>query len=333
MLKFPRVFVVRAMNFYSDLQRIRTGDISQTDINRFIEKLIQIALRFVKYNSGRIKNITNGNFSFLEDIAVDSIVPFFTRSQSDGELFIISRFTSWKPEITTEEEAKYFLIKTISLSVSQRINTLLKEYDPFFSKILDSVNYFIKAQNFNKASIAGKIYITEPEVDADKCRFADRESLCNSPAVLISNKKEMLSSLFSYFRKMYGVPAAIPFYDLIYRIKEINLSGEISRTIHETGEMLEIREITERGLLIVSVKAEESYLRTGKLGKDEFKSMIKALKLIRDDLMDGGINPGLFKYLNETMPALTKVEYELKYHNIFEYLVKLYRQQLAELIS
>ncbi len=320
------------MNFYSVLQKIRTGDISQTDLNRFIEKLIQIALRFVKYNSGRIKKLTNGSSNFLEDIAVDSIVPFFTRNQSDGELFIISRFSSWDPGITNEEEARYFLLKTISLSVNQRINTLLKEYDPFFSKILDSVNYFIKSQNFNKINIAGKIYITEQSGDTDKYFFADRESLYNSPSDLISNKKEMLPSLFNYFKMLYGGPAAIPLYDLIYRIKEINLSGEISSTIQGAGERLEVREIVEKGLVLVSEKASVSYVKTGKLGEDEFRMMMEALRLIGNDLMDGGINPGLYEYLYETMPELTKVIYERKYHNIFEYIVKLYRQQLAELM-
>ncbi len=321
------------MNFYSILQKIRTDDISQTELNQFIEKLIQIALRFVKYNSGRIKKLTIESSSYLEDIAVDAIVPFFTRNQSDGELFIISRFTSWVPEITTEEEAKYFLFKTISLSVNQRINTLLREYDPFFSKILDSVNYFIKSQNFNKINIAGKIYITEEGMDASKCRFADRESIYNSPSVFISNKKDMLPSLFSYFRKMYGSPAAIPLYDLIYRIKEINLSGEISDTAQNTGENLEIKEIIDQGIAIVSRKTAESYLKTGKLRDDEFAKMMEALKLIGNDLMDGGINPGLYYYLYESIPGLTKEEYALKYHNIFEYMVKLYRHQLAELIS
>ena len=320
------------MNFYSELQKIRAGDISQTDLNRFIEKLIQIALRFVKYNSGRIKKLGSENSSFLEDIAVDSIVPFFTRNQSDGELFIISRFTSWEPAITCEEEARFFLLKTISLSVNQRINTLLKEYDPFFSKILDSVNYFIKSQNYKKNNIAGKIYITEPDTDADKCRLVDRDSLYNAPSKLVADRKEMLPSLFNYFMQIYKSPTGIPLYDLIYRIKEINLSGEIYQTVRSNGEKIEIREIIENGLSIVSRKAEDSYVKTGKLSDDEFIMIMKALKLIGDDLMDGGINPGLYHYLCEVMPGLTRPVYESKYHNIFEYIVKVYRQQLAELI-
>ncbi len=321
------------MNFFSDLQKIRNGDISQTEQNRFIEGLIQIALRFVKYNSGRIKRITNESSSILEDIAVDSIVPFFTRNQSDGELFIVSRFSSWEPEITTEEETRYFLFKTISLSVNQRINSLLKENDPFFSKILDSVNYFVKSQNFSKISVAGKIYITEPGVDADECRFVDRESLSSSPSNLITDRKEMLSSVFGYFRKIYSAPAAIPLNDLIYRIKEINLSGEFSSVTRPAGERIEVKEIIEKGLEMVSRKTEEAYLKKGKLREDEFIKMISALRLIGNDLMDGGINPGLYQYLCETMPGITKSTYEQKYHNIFEYLVKLYRQQLAELIT
>ena len=133
------------MNFNSTLQKIQNRDISQTELNRFIEKLFSIALRFVKYNSGRIKRISDEyNSNILEDIAVDSITPLFLKNQSDGNYILITNYENWTPEISTEEDARFFMLKVISLSVNQQISALLREHDPFFSKILDSFKLFYK---------------------------------------------------------------------------------------------------------------------------------------------------------------------------------------------
>ncbi len=301
LLKFEWIYEKREMNYYLLLQKIQKGNIAQAELNRFIEKLIQIALRFVKYNAGRIKKITNeSSGSVLEDIAVDSIVPFFSRKQPGDVLSILSMFNSWQPEITSESEAKYFLFKSISLSVNQRVNAILKEYDPFFSKILDSVNYFIKSQNYEKINVAGRVYIIEPSADKSKCWFVDREMLHNSPSELVRDKKQMLPSIFQHFNKMNGSPAAIPLYDLVYRLKGLNLTGELTQTVQSKREDLEVNEIIEQSFLIVSRKARESYVKTGKLDKNEFIKMMGALKRVGSDMMDGGINPGLYYYLCET---------------------------------
>jgi hypothetical protein len=322
------------MNFYSILQKIQTEDITQTELNRFIEKFFQIALRFVRYNSGRIKKVTSEyNSEVLEDIAVDSIVPLFTRNQGDGRYYIASQFESWVPVITTEEDARYFVIKIVSLSVTQKINTLLKEFDPFFSKILDSVNYFIKTQNYKKTNITSRIYITEQDFTLTRSVIIDRDLLFDSPVDLFISKKDMLPSLFTYYRKSREGSVAIALYDLIYRLKELNFSGQYFQQAEDPSDVLVIKDIINKGFSGVYERIEESYLSSGKLNRDEFTGMMQALRLIGSDLMDGGINPGLYHYLYETMPGLTKDEYEDKYHNIFEYIVKLYRQSLAEIIG
>ncbi len=322
------------MNFYSTLQKIQTGHISQTELNRFIEKLFQIAHKFVKYNSGRIKRIIiEYGSNILEDIAVDSIIPLVSQNRVDGKYFITTKFESWQPAVISEEDAEYFLFKIISLSVNQQISALLREFDPFFSKLLDSVNYFIKSQSYNKINVAGKIFITEPDFNLSHSHFIDREYLFNSPSELFLNKKELLPSLFEYYKEIFDGSIAIPLYDLIYKLKELNTSSDFAQSFSNPAESFEIKEITKKGLESVLVRIEDSYLNKGKLDEKEFFQISEALKLIGNDLMDGGINPGLNYYLFETMPGLTKEAYQTKYHNIFEYMVKIYRQKLVELLN
>ena len=322
------------MYFYSTLQKIRTEDISQAELNRFIEKLVKIALRFVRYNSGRLKNVVNEyQCDVLEDIAIDSIIPLVTESKEQNKMVLSIQFGTWEPEIKNEEEALFFLSKVISLSVNQQISSLLREYDPFFSKILDSLNYYIKSQNYYKKNFAGKLFVVEEYFDLSLIHFVEKEQLFSAPVELFIDKKFLLQSLFVYYKKIFSSPVAIPLYDLVYRLKELSYSNEITGITPDPSESFEINEIIKKGFANVYEKIENSYLKKGKLNENEFFQITEALKLIGNDLMDGGINPGLYYYLSETMPGLTSASYQAKYHNIFEYMVKIYRQKLVELLN
>ena len=54
------------------------------------------------------------------------------------------------------------------------------------------------------------------------------------------------------------------------------------------------------------------------------------LKSLATDLGDGGINPCLYKYLAPYISGLTKEEYQRKYHNILEYLLKQLKRKIAK---
>jgi len=52
-----------------------------------------------------------------------------------------------------------------------------------------------------------------------------------------------------------------------------------------------------------------------------------------EDLMNGGINPGLYNYLSPYMKDLNNEMYKQNYHNIIEYLLKSTKAHIAENIS
>ena len=54
------------------------------------------------------------------------------------------------------------------------------------------------------------------------------------------------------------------------------------------------------------------------------------LECIVYDMRDGGINPGLHKYFLEQFSTITFDDYQNKYQNIFEYLFKVLKKEIAD---
>jgi hypothetical protein len=123
-------------------------------------------LSTLRFNYKRIHKIIDRDELSLDDIAIDSIASLFVRDAEGKFSAITSAFNSWQPPIQTEEEALYFLNKLIQKRVEQHISFLLREFDPFFSKLMDSVNYLIKKNNFKKVNCFGTVYINNSDSES-----------------------------------------------------------------------------------------------------------------------------------------------------------------------
>jgi hypothetical protein len=75
---------------------------------------------------------------------------------------------------------------------------------------------------------------------------------------------------------------------------------------------------------------QETYVNKGKLEKNEADRIKKAIESIVFDMRDGGINLGLHKYFLEIFTELTFEDYRDRYQNIFEYLFKVLKKEIAE---
>lgn len=244
---------------------------------------------------------------------------------------ILTSFKSWEPQIKTDEEAKFFLNKLIQRRVEQHISSLLRESDPFFAKIMDSVNYLIKKHNFSKTNYFGTVYIIISEQIAISGKTIPIEEFEKLAATLFSDKKNLLQSLFNYLSKETIYASAIPLNALIYKLKELNegllIIGEETS---EQNENLEIESILKEALDKTFNKLEESYITNEKLSKNEGVIFKKTLIDLAKDLKDGGVNPGLYKYILANFPGLEEQCYKEKYHNILEYLLKVLKHNIAE---
>lgn len=304
---------------------------SQQLLNVVIERSYHIALRYLRYHQKRILNILNKEEITLQELAIDSIAELFVETEDKGLTSIQETFFKWKPEIKSEDEALFFLNKVVAGKVEQNIFKLLKDEDPFFSKLLDSVTYLIKQNGFHKIQFLGKTFIAEKELNEFSKEFIPSEEFDKLPSNLFTQKKLLLKNLLNYLKLETNFNPAIPLNDLIIRLKQINFGDYlVEDSENVVSKKIEIKEFIDIGLKAVNEKLNLAYFDKNKLTEEEISAIKSALKEIALDLSNGGVSPGLYKYLSPYIKGLSKIEYDEKYHNTLEYLIRVMKNTIAE---
>jgi hypothetical protein len=318
-------------SYYSFFSKLCDGEYSTGELNIFIERLFKIGESYLNHRYSRIKNLVNSSHDTLEEIAIEAIAPLFQNANYNNHFNIVDDIRNWNPPINSENESLFFLNKIISNRMEQHISLMLRESDPFFSKILDSVNYLIRTGGYKKVSYLGKVHITEPDNTNINWIVITDEEFHKIPTYLFCESKTLLKSLFYFIKAETQYFPAIPLNELIFKLKHINLSDYYSSdSVNDISDRIEISEILNSALSFTEDKLKSSYLENGKLTTEEYESLKRALKTLAADLSDGGINPSLYKYLAPYISELTKEEYQRKYHNILEYLVKQLKGKIAK---
>lgn len=306
-------------------------DAYQSRFNSVIEKSYRIALKYLHFNRLRILRILDKEDLTVQELAIDCIASLFVKGNDSELISIRQTFYNWQPPITTEEDCIYFLNKVVASRVEQHLYKLFKEEDPFFSKLLDSINYLIRKNGYHKNHFLGKTFIVEDSTDEFEKSFITSDKFESLPTSLFENKKTLLADLMNHLKTETNFNAAIPFNDLIYRLKHINFSDFlITESTSSTINKMEVSQIVDVGFSFASEKLLTTYFEKGKLNADEKNAFQSALKEMSSDLCDGGLNPGLYAYLAPHILGLNEVEYKSKYHNILEYLLRVMKSKIAE---
>ena len=313
------------------LQKLCDKVYRQGELNEFVEQIINVAQTYVVLRYNRVKYINNLTFDSPKDIAIDAIAPLFQTINDENIFVLTDEIRKWVPPIETEKDAFFFINKVISRRIDQHISFLLRESDPFFSKLLDSVNYLIRTQGFYKSVYLGKTFILENE-DSINDKTISADEFEKLPLNLFLDRKKILLSIFNYLNSETKFFPAIPLNELIKRMKEINLSGFLLIDAAESHNLkeIEIDEIIKRSLGFIKQKINETYVKKGKLSTEEGDVFIKTLTDMAYDLRNGGINPGLYEYYSKYSPELSKEEFLYKYNNILEYVLRLLKEKIAE---
>jgi hypothetical protein len=304
---------------------------SQQLLNAVIEKSYHIAFRYLRYHQRRIINILSREDLTLQELAIDSIAELFVENENEGLTVLQETFIKWEPRIKTEDETLFFLNKVVASKVEQNIFKLLKEEDPFFSKLLDSVNYLIKQNGYQKTHFLGKTYITENVLDEFNKDFITSEEFDRLPSDLFTQKKFLLTNILNHLKSETNFISAIPLNDLVIRLKQINFADYlVADSENVLSRKIEIKEFVDIGLKAVNEKLSLTYLDKNKLTQEEISAIESALKEMALDLSNGGISPGLYSYLSPHIKGLSEADYKEKYHNILEYLLKVMKSTIAE---
>lgn len=313
--------------------KARENQSTHCDVNTLVDTAFKMAVSNLRLMHRRIHKLILYEHLTIDNIAIDAIAPLFIKNETGILNQITDVYAAWEPPIQNEDDAVYFFNKLVSKRVEQHICFLLRQSDPFFSKILDSVNYIIKKNGYNKSSYLGSTYILPADlryISGDVLQYQDMEQL---PAELFKDKKYFIEHIFEFIRRETNHFQAIPLNPLIFRLKVLN--SELFRPENSTNTLtvsLEIDSVINKALVKTFEKLENSYVSKGKLTPEERVKFEKALEDMVNDLRDGGLNPGLYKYLKDHFSGLSEDEYNYKYHNILEYLVKLLKENIAELL-
>ena len=309
------------------LELLKDSVANKKALNLLIENCFKIAIHYVKVNSKKVFRQLNDESESVEDIAIDSIAPLFI-SNSNNELQITRIFRKWGNNISNEQDALFFLNRIISRRVSQRITHILKEADPFFAKIHDSISYLIKKDGLKKQNYFGTTFIIEKKI---KYSVIDSDTFNSLPVNLFINQDKMIGNLLHYIENETEYFPAIPVNSLVKKIKHISFDGYLQSN-DSAGYLLnyEMKESVNLGLNDAKQKLNYSYSKNSKLTETEIKLFESTLNDIAFDLKNGGIKPGLFEYLKFNMPELERDLFHMRYQNILEYLLKIMKKRVAE---
>jgi len=317
--------------YLSFLEMLKDNNFTFREVNFIIESSFKIALHYLNQVNLKIQKIILVDEIPLEDIAIDAIAPLFTRNDRNEFYILKNTFNSWVPPVKSEEEALFLFNTIIANRVEQHITLVLKEADPFFAKIFESINYYYKKENLSKINYFGIVYIVEDanlRVDKNVIKPHEFDKL---PGDLLVDKKLLFKNLFNFLKENTEYLPAIPLNSLVQKIKKINAANFIFEELTENAtDSVELEELVSLGLSSANDKLNNFYVLKGKLSNEEAEFFSKALADMADDLKNGGIKHGLFEYLDPYTENLSRENYHSKYQNIIEYLLKVMKSTISK---
>ncbi len=318
---------------HSLLRNFLSSLISENEFNELIKNSLKICTAILsKRYYNYYPNFFNGDFS-ISDFAIDSISPLFIKDKS-GELPIRRALQNWDKEITDEVAAYFFLSQIIGSRIEQEISKKLKEADPFFGKILRSINHLVETNKIKKVSWFGVVYLVEVEQTGITQKPLEAEFIENLPAsMFVCTNEKIVNNIFHHIKTETDYFPAIPLNALIRKIKQVNgsfLQQNSPESKQENfEEALNVERVINESLNTVNERLEKFYLGKDKLNENETVILKKVLIDLSNDLKDGGISRGLYEYLSPHMIDLSMEDFYKRYHQTLDYLLRLLKKEIA----
>ena len=306
------------------------GQPGQKEINSFIEHCYKLALGFAKHRIKKNPHLYYNSEIKPGDLAIDAVADLLCRGEGDQFAHIISSFQNWQPKITTEEEAAFFVNSLVMRKVNQQYQAALSNYDPFYKKILHSVDHLMKKEKLIKDYYLGRCFICKEKISTLHAPLIDGDSFYELPAKLFMQRKLMLKDVLEYLENELKFFPAIPLHALVQKIKHIDLDPYLFKDYEEEAITFSVDEMIVSSFRKTVKKLEESYISKGKIPPAIGEIFRRSFIEMGDDLRDGGLKPNLYFYIEQVPSELSKEEFHTKYHNIYEYLTKLFKQNIAE---
>ncbi|MBK8946421.1 MAG: hypothetical protein IPM32_14290 [Ignavibacteriae bacterium] len=315
-------------SYFQLLNFLAENKLSKIETNQLVEKIYSFTFFYLRYKNRNLYKVFVAENITLQEMAIDAIAPLFERDGNGRFIKIIKSFNSWEPKINSEEKALFFLNKLAAKSAEKYISELLRNSDPFFSSILDSVNYLITKNNFTKKQILGTTYIVESQDFIKLGSLPDTEFINQLPIEIFDDNSSLLLKLFNFLKENTDKSPAIPLNALVQKLKKIRLSNCYNSEATSFENIPEIESLTQIAYNNTIKKLKETYTEKNKINDFETEAFTNALSNILIDMKNGGISNGLHNYLLDQLPQSNFNDYKNKYQNTFEYLFKFLKNEI-----
>jgi len=314
------------------LNELRSGSINKANLNKLIEYCIRISLIYLKRKyANSLYKLPPG--TDLNELAVDSVVNLFTRN-IENNMGLRTALLKWNNPVTTEAEAQFFIHKIVWHRVEQSLCTFMRESDPFFGRILKTLNYYIKLQGLSKQQYFGIVFVSETTETLNGRIICPDYFFTLDNSLFFEKKDRLFISLLSYLKEYTDYYPAIPLLALARKLKHIKMAEYTGVNITGTIENeYWIYEVTQRALEQSLARLESSYLNKGKLNINEYNWISGSLREICTDLRNGGMDGSLYDYMKHNCINLQKAEFYRDYHQLLDYMVRFLKRKILEQLN
>lgn len=328
---FSNILLKYNKDLFTLTEELKRENVSQLTINLLIKVSYELAVFKIKRNINRIQNINKRWQLSVEDIAIDSISTLFVNNKKRNVLNLKLSLQNWNEPIRNSFDALYFLNKSVSLSVEQCINKIFRECDPTFAKVLDTFTKAARNYNYNRVDYFGTVYLTHGDVSSIAGKIIERDAFLNIPVDLKMPKKQMIQYLLNYLEEQTDYFPAVPLNLLVERIIGIGLDTNKHLKPQTSSYFSELclEDIIQIAFRKVEMKLKEGYLNTGKINSVEYDTLMAALSDIKEDFIGGNTIWSVYEYFKRNAGLIPKDQYKMKYQNILEYMVKMFKQIIA----
>lgn len=279
-----------------------------------------------------------------EDFAYDSIADLFVQDQ-DGRFRPLVRyfgkidcFPNWN-----NEEALGSLRRLIGYAVNQRIVMCYRESDPSLARLIRNIKMAVKSHATatmreldGEKVIAprGSLSLNEhlPEVAPELLEIDLRHRIAGHISVnkILTAIIEVLSEQADY-RKMYSIVGAA----LLIRsitLSRINTGGDAQEEEFFSDD--ELFTLIDAAVKSVRESQGEKYVSHAKAEPDEVDSFCKTMRdILRFEFIGGnGVDKSYYEIMKSHRPEITELIYRSKYRHVIEYMTKLARESLVEVL-
>lgn len=310
-----------------------SGSISEHHLSILAKTCTKIASMKVTKHYTRLSTVNRVWELSIDDVAIDAVASLFTYNNKMKMINLKSALIKYSNSIETGKEALSALGKVIDMAIYQNINKILRESDLFFSKTLDIINYGLRKGDVKKVNHWGVAYLVLEGADHSDKRFIDPEEFAGIEIDPTVPEMEAVSKLFDYLERNTDYSPAVPLNAFIekYLFCSRNHVESLPAADTEFFGRYSVHDILDKSLSFTFKRLEKYY--AGKYSDREITLFKKSLVSIAEDMRAGHGSWAIHEYFIAAAGSMTKAEYEEKYRNILEYLLKIFKSHAAALLN